>query len=42
MACAFWMTTDDAFELVCFRSVADYAHALLVNATRDLEGLALP
>jgi len=29
---AFWMTNDTDFELVCFRSVAQYAFALLSNA----------
>jgi len=34
VACAFWMVRDDAFELVCFRSVAAHVGAWLVNAAR--------
>lgn len=32
VACAFWMTGPDAFELIVFASVADYAWNLLTNA----------
>ena len=39
---AFWMTGPDAFELVCFRSVADYAGKLLASAAGNVEGIALP
>lgn len=41
-AAAFWMTDDAAFDLVCFRSVADYVEAALTNAVRHSDGLALP
>ncbi|MEO0679132.1 MAG: sarcosine oxidase subunit gamma family protein [Pseudomonadota bacterium] len=34
IACAFWMPREDAFELVCFRSVADHAGLWLLNAAR--------
>ncbi|MCA8878372.1 MAG: sarcosine oxidase subunit gamma [Rhodobacteraceae bacterium] len=42
VAAAFWMTGPDAFELVCFRSVADYAGKLLASAAGNVEGIALP
>lgn len=32
---AFWMTGDDAFELVCFRSVASYVFELLGTAAES-------
>jgi len=32
VAAAFWMTGEDAFELVCFRSVADFVETWLETA----------
>lgn len=32
---AFWMTDDDAFQIVCFRSVAQYVFDLLSVAAQD-------
>ena len=32
---AFWMTGEDSFEIVCFRSVAVYVFDILANALRD-------
>lgn len=34
VAAALWALSDDALELVCFRSVAEYAFALLADAAR--------
>lgn len=42
VAAAFWMTGEDAFEIVCFRSVADYVEPLLTGAARHTGGLVLP
>jgi sarcosine oxidase subunit gamma len=42
IACAIWSTGDDAFELVCFRSVADYAEMALRNAAAHLQDMRLP
>jgi sarcosine oxidase subunit gamma len=33
IAAAFWMTDAQTFEVICFRSVADYAFGLLSKAT---------
>ena len=42
VAAAFWMTGEAAFELVCFRSVADYVETALATSARHTEGLTLP
>ena len=34
VAAAFWMNGEDAFELVCFRSVADFVQTWLETAAR--------
>ena len=34
VAAAFWMTQPDHFTIICFRSVADYAHELLVASAK--------
>lgn len=34
VACAFWMREDGAFELMCFRSVAEYVAQWLETAAR--------
>lgn len=41
VACALWMTGPEAFELICFRSVADYVSGALTQAARSAEGLSL-
>jgi len=42
VAAAFWMTGPQTFELVCFRSVADYVQTALANAARHTDGVDLP
>jgi sarcosine oxidase subunit gamma len=42
VAAAFWMTGEEEFELVCFRSVGDYVETALTTSARHTEGLALP
>lgn len=37
VACAFWMTSPDAFELICFRSVADYVETALGTAASHFD-----
>jgi sarcosine oxidase subunit gamma len=34
VAAAFWMRDEDTFEVICFRSVADYAFALLAASAK--------
>lgn len=34
VAAAFWMPQENVFDLVCFRSVAEYVEAFLTNAAR--------
>lgn len=42
VAGAFWMTGPESFEIVCFRSVADYVERLLRDAAAmGVEGLSL-
>lgn len=42
VAGAFWMTGPESFEIVCFRSVADYVDLLLRDAAAmGVEGLSL-
>ncbi len=35
VACAFWMSGEDQFDLVCFRSVSDFVFDWLKVASRD-------
>ena len=35
LAAAFWMTEDEVFELVCFRSVGAFMFDWLSNAARE-------
>ncbi|MHA1127411.1 MAG: sarcosine oxidase subunit gamma, partial [Alphaproteobacteria bacterium] len=35
LAAAFWMTGDESFELVCFRSVGAFMFDWLSNAARE-------
>lgn len=42
VAAAFWATRPDTFELISFRSVAEYVHEALANAARHTEDLRLP
>lgn len=35
VAAAFWMPNDGEFRVICFRSVADYVHALLDQSAQD-------
>lgn len=42
IAAAFWMTGPDAFELFCFRSVADYARTALETSARHVGDITLP
>jgi sarcosine oxidase, subunit gamma len=35
VAAAFWQVSDDAFQVICFRSVADYMAALLTQSAKD-------
>lgn len=42
VSAALWMTDADAFEVVCFRSVAAYAHEALATAARHVEDIRLP
>lgn len=41
VACGFWMTGQDAFELICFRSVADYVRTALDTAATPAGALSL-
>ncbi|MCV6598548.1 MAG: sarcosine oxidase subunit gamma [Mangrovicoccus sp.] len=41
VACAFWMTGPESFELICFRSVSEYVEGLLRNAARSHMGLEM-
>jgi sarcosine oxidase subunit gamma len=42
VAAAVWMTGPDAFDLICFRSVADYARTALETASAHGDDIALP
>jgi len=42
VAAAFWMTGEERFELVCFRSVADYVETALTTSARHTGDVALP
>ena len=35
IAAAFWLSAEDRATVICFRSVADYAFALLAQSSRD-------
>lgn len=42
IACAVWRRGSDGFEVMCFRSVADYAETALATASRHAGGVSLP
>ncbi len=42
VACAVWRQGPDGFEVMCFRSVADYAETALATAARHVQEVSLP